>query len=87
MSGEYISGNYDLAKAEADKVDAQIIEIKEDDGKVSLSIKALLTPPELPAEEAAEDEGAVTEDMPMSVGTETEATPFEVALEEATDAE
>ena len=26
MSGEYISGNYDLAKAEADKVDAQIIE-------------------------------------------------------------
>ena len=26
MSGEYISGNYNLAKAEADKVDAQIIE-------------------------------------------------------------
>ena len=26
MSGKYISANYDLAKAEADKVDAQIVE-------------------------------------------------------------
>ena len=43
--------------------------------------------PEVPAEEAAEEEGAVTEDMPMSVGTETETTQFEVALEEASDAE
>ena len=70
-----------------DEVEAKITEVREDDGKVSLSIKALLTPPEVPAEEAAEDEGAVTEDMPMSVGTETETTPFEAALEEATDAE
>lgn len=85
--------SYDRVNAVADalkpgdEVDAQIIEIKEDDGKVSLSIKALLTPPEVPAEEAEEDEGAVTEDMPMSVGTETQATQFEVALEEANDAE
>ena len=26
MGGEYIGANYDLAKAEADKIDAQIIE-------------------------------------------------------------
>ena len=70
-----------------DEVEAKIVDIKEEDGKVSLSIKALLTPPEVPAEEKAEDEGAVTEDMPMSVGTETQATQFEVALEEAADAE
>ena len=71
-----------------DEVEAKIVDIKEEDGKVSLSIKALLTPPEAPeAEESAEDEGAITEDMPMSVGTETEATQFEVAMEAATDAE
>ncbi len=70
-----------------DEVEAKIVEVKEEDGKVSLSIKALLTPPEVPAEEAEEDEGAVTEDMPMSVGTENTVTQFEVAMEEANDAE
>ena len=69
-----------------DEVEAKIVDVKEEDGKVSLSIKALLTPPEVPVEEA-EDEGAVTEDMPMSVGTENTATQFEVAMEEASDAE
>ncbi len=69
-----------------DEVEAKIVEVKEEDGKVSLSIKALLTPPVV-EEEAAEDEGAVTEDMPMSVGTETETTQFEAAMEAATDAE
>ena len=64
-----------------DEVEAQIIEIKEDDGKVSLSIKALLTPPE--KEEVAEVAEEVEEDLPMSVGTEVEATQFELAVEEA----
>ena len=70
-----------------DEVEAKIVDVKEEDGKVSLSIKALLTPPVVEEEEKAEDEGAVTEDMPMSVGTETETTQFEIAMEEAADAE
>ena len=69
-----------------DEVEAKIVEVKEEDGKVSLSIKALLTPPVV-EEEIIEDEGAVTEDMPMSVGTETETTQFEAAMEAAADAE
>ena len=64
-----------------DEVEAKIVDVKEEDGKVSLSIKALLTPPETAEESQAED--AIEEDMPMSVGTETETTQFELAVEEA----
>ena len=65
-----------------DEVEAKIVEIKEADGKVSLSIKELLTPPAPAAEEAPVEEEPA-EDLPMSVGTEVEATQFEIAVEEA----
>ncbi len=73
-----------------DEVEAKIVDIKEEDGKVSLSIKALLTPPEPEAKEEETVE-AVEEDMPMSVGNEETVSPFEVAAlkaeKEAKDAE
>ena len=65
-----------------DEVEAKIVDIKEEDGKVSLSIKELLTPPVKEAEEAPAVEEP-EEDLPMSVGTEVEATQFEIAVEEA----
>ena len=85
ISYDRINAVADVLKP-GDEVEAKIVEVKEEDGKVSLSIKALLTPPVV-EEAAEEDEGAVTEDMPMSVGTETETTQFEAAMEAATDAE
>ncbi|MFA7636587.1 MAG: bifunctional 4-hydroxy-3-methylbut-2-enyl diphosphate reductase/30S ribosomal protein S1 [Monoglobales bacterium] len=80
ISYDRINNVSDALKA-GDEVEAKIIEIKESDGKVSLSIKALLTPPATENEEAIEE--TVEEDMPMSVGTENTATQFELAVEEA----